>query len=122
SCRRQHTRFSRDWSSDVCSSDLEKKPVEKKAVNKPVKKAEKSDSAAEKKAESTGEKKTEPKVEKKAEPKPEKKVEPKETAPAPAEPVDAVVPDTHEKPIPSHTTIGMIEPRDNPLPKPSPVP
>src|SRR5690606_40098085 len=22
SCRRRHTRFSRDWSSDVCSSDL----------------------------------------------------------------------------------------------------
>src|SRR5690606_40240501 len=25
SSRRRHTRFSRDWSSDVCSSDLEKK-------------------------------------------------------------------------------------------------
>src|SRR5690606_40729311 len=24
SCRRRHTRFSRDWSSDVCSSDLGK--------------------------------------------------------------------------------------------------
>src|SRR5690606_40070352 len=27
SCRRRHTRFSRDWSSDVCSSDLEKRYV-----------------------------------------------------------------------------------------------
>src|SRR5690606_39444454 len=26
SSRRRHTRFSRDWSSDVCSSDLPKKP------------------------------------------------------------------------------------------------
>src|SRR5690606_40152446 len=26
SSRRRHTRFSRDWSSDVCSSDLSKKP------------------------------------------------------------------------------------------------
>src|SRR5690606_40418688 len=26
SSRRRHTRFSRDWSSDVCSSDLERKP------------------------------------------------------------------------------------------------
>src|SRR5690606_39287124 len=25
--RRRHTRFSRDWSSDVCSSDLSVKPV-----------------------------------------------------------------------------------------------
>src|SRR5207302_3254633 len=25
SSRRQHTRFSRDWSSDVCSSDLEER-------------------------------------------------------------------------------------------------
>src|SRR5690606_40590004 len=28
SSRRRHTRFSRDWSSDVCSSDLHKKPAE----------------------------------------------------------------------------------------------
>src|SRR6266511_4682405 len=27
SSRRRHTRFSRDWSSDVCSSDLPGKPV-----------------------------------------------------------------------------------------------
>src|SRR5690606_39972929 len=27
SSRRRHTRFSRDWSSDVCSSDLEITPV-----------------------------------------------------------------------------------------------
>src|SRR5690606_41035637 len=27
SSRRRHTRFSRDWSSDVCSSDLRRKPV-----------------------------------------------------------------------------------------------
>src|SRR5690606_41005911 len=26
SSRRRHTRFSRDWSSDVCSSDLEDEP------------------------------------------------------------------------------------------------
>src|SRR5690606_41201872 len=26
SSRRRHTRFSRDWSSDVCSSDLEAQP------------------------------------------------------------------------------------------------
>src|SRR5690606_40947314 len=26
SSRRRHTRFSRDWSSDVCSSDLDDKP------------------------------------------------------------------------------------------------
>src|SRR5690606_39998768 len=26
SSRRRHTRFSRDWSSDVCSSDLKKNP------------------------------------------------------------------------------------------------
>src|SRR5690606_40323769 len=26
SSRRRHTRFSRDWSSDVCSSDLEQSP------------------------------------------------------------------------------------------------
>src|SRR5690606_10924578 len=26
SSRRRHTRFSRDWSSDVCSSDLSKRP------------------------------------------------------------------------------------------------
>src|SRR5690606_39727705 len=26
SSRRRHTRFSRDWSSDVCSSDLGKRP------------------------------------------------------------------------------------------------
>src|SRR5690606_40131815 len=25
--RRRHTRFSRDWSSDVCSSDLERYPL-----------------------------------------------------------------------------------------------
>src|SRR5690606_40785666 len=25
--RRRHTRFSRDWSSDVCSSDLERQPI-----------------------------------------------------------------------------------------------
>src|SRR5690606_40768926 len=25
SCRRRHTRFSRDWSSDVCSSDLDQR-------------------------------------------------------------------------------------------------
>src|SRR5690606_40957583 len=28
SSRRRHTRFSRDWSSDVCSSDLTAKPSE----------------------------------------------------------------------------------------------
>src|SRR5690606_40898107 len=28
SSRRRHTRFSRDWSSDVCSSDLLTKPVD----------------------------------------------------------------------------------------------
>src|SRR5690606_41073288 len=28
SSRRRHTRFSRDWSSDVCSSDLGATPVE----------------------------------------------------------------------------------------------
>src|SRR5690606_41093154 len=27
SSRRRHTRFSRDWSSDVCSSDLDPHPV-----------------------------------------------------------------------------------------------
>src|SRR5690606_40581644 len=27
SSRRRHTRFSRDWSSDVCSSDLQQKPA-----------------------------------------------------------------------------------------------
>src|SRR5690606_41164921 len=27
SSRRRHTRFSRDWSSDVCSSDLDKFPI-----------------------------------------------------------------------------------------------
>src|SRR5690606_39285128 len=27
SSRRRHTRFSRDWSSDVCSSDLDRKAV-----------------------------------------------------------------------------------------------
>src|SRR5690606_39703038 len=27
SSRRRHTRFSRDWSSDVCSSDLEAMPL-----------------------------------------------------------------------------------------------
>src|SRR5690606_40264089 len=27
SSRRRHTRFSRDWSSDVCSSDLIKRPA-----------------------------------------------------------------------------------------------
>src|SRR3989449_8896764 len=27
SSRRRHTRCSRDWSSDVCSSDLEKEPI-----------------------------------------------------------------------------------------------
>src|SRR5690606_40485214 len=26
--RRRHTRFSRDWSSDVCSSDLQELPVD----------------------------------------------------------------------------------------------
>src|SRR6266700_5596061 len=29
SSRRQHTRFSRDWSSDVCSSDLDYQPPER---------------------------------------------------------------------------------------------
>src|SRR5690606_40565085 len=29
SSRRRHTRFSRDWSSDVCSSDLEHDQVER---------------------------------------------------------------------------------------------
>src|SRR5690606_9565044 len=29
SSRRRHTRFSRDWSSDVCSSDLRKGEIEK---------------------------------------------------------------------------------------------
>src|SRR5690606_39514114 len=29
SSRRRHTRFSRDWSSDVCSSDLTEGPVSK---------------------------------------------------------------------------------------------
>src|SRR5690606_40604801 len=33
SSRRRHTRFSRDWSSDVCSSDLEFKDVHLLAVN-----------------------------------------------------------------------------------------
>src|SRR5690606_40674946 len=32
SSRRRHTRFSRDWSSDVCSSDLGQGLVVKKAV------------------------------------------------------------------------------------------
>src|SRR5690606_14709319 len=33
SSRRRHTRFSRDWSSDVCSSDLEQlKPIEATVV------------------------------------------------------------------------------------------
>src|SRR5690606_41180811 len=31
SSRRRHTRFSRDWSSDVCSSDLIKKKANPKA-------------------------------------------------------------------------------------------
>src|SRR5690606_40517902 len=32
SSRRRHTRFSRDWSSDVCSSDLDLKGVVDRAV------------------------------------------------------------------------------------------
>src|SRR5690606_40910965 len=32
SSRRRHTRFSRDWSSDVCSSDLPYKPLLDKAL------------------------------------------------------------------------------------------
>src|SRR6266700_5651149 len=31
SSRRRHTRFSRDWSSDVCSSDLCRKPFSERA-------------------------------------------------------------------------------------------
>src|SRR5690606_15056490 len=31
SCRRRHTRFSRDWSSDVCSSDLTDARYERRA-------------------------------------------------------------------------------------------
>src|SRR5207302_7737155 len=31
--RRRHTRFSRDWSSDVCSSDLSRKPAAGANVN-----------------------------------------------------------------------------------------
>src|SRR5690606_40263655 len=33
SSRRRHTRFSRDWSSDVCSSDLVYGPTEARAHN-----------------------------------------------------------------------------------------
>src|SRR5690606_40885124 len=36
SSRRRHTRFSRDWSSDVCSSDLKKKEVFLNEFEKPV--------------------------------------------------------------------------------------
>src|SRR5690606_40765863 len=32
SSRRRHTRFSRDWSSDVCSSDLAWKPVRDRVI------------------------------------------------------------------------------------------
>src|SRR5690606_40129984 len=32
SSRRRHTRFSRDWSSDVCSSDLEVRPERAQAL------------------------------------------------------------------------------------------
>src|SRR5690606_39924142 len=38
SSRRRHTRFSRDWSSDVCSSDL-KKTATKRARKSAVKKS-----------------------------------------------------------------------------------
>src|SRR5690606_39742388 len=31
SSRRRHTRFSRDWSSDVCSSDLRRFPLDHRA-------------------------------------------------------------------------------------------
>src|SRR5215475_9008851 len=34
SSRRRHTRFSRDWSSDVCSSDLEALPLLREALAK----------------------------------------------------------------------------------------
>src|SRR5690606_40820388 len=33
SSRRRHTRFSRDWSSDVCSSDLGKDPSPVEIIN-----------------------------------------------------------------------------------------
>src|SRR5690606_40155010 len=32
SSRRRHTRFSRDWSSDVCSSDLKKEFLQTKCI------------------------------------------------------------------------------------------
>src|SRR5690606_40435718 len=36
SSRRRHTRFSRDWSSDVCSSDLKCDAIEVGLVRSPV--------------------------------------------------------------------------------------
>src|SRR5690606_40545206 len=36
SSRRRHTRFSRDWSSDVCSSDLDPKDQEFKTKKGPI--------------------------------------------------------------------------------------
>src|SRR5207302_8208139 len=33
SSRRRHTRFSRDWSSDVCSSDLSRRAVARQRVD-----------------------------------------------------------------------------------------
>src|SRR5690606_40016512 len=33
SSRRRHTRFSRDWSSDVCSSDLARQPTGVRSLN-----------------------------------------------------------------------------------------
>src|SRR5699024_11995153 len=35
SSRRRHTRSKRDWSSDVCSSDLHDQPVKKNVKNMP---------------------------------------------------------------------------------------
>src|SRR5690606_39560339 len=39
SSRRRHTRFSRDWSSDVCSSDLISVPGDELVVNRHCKNA-----------------------------------------------------------------------------------
>src|SRR5690606_40001477 len=36
SSRRRHTRFSRDWSSDVCSSDLDTVPPENRTLGWPI--------------------------------------------------------------------------------------
>src|SRR5690606_2550520 len=37
SSRRRHTRFSRDWSSDVCSSDLETGDISRFLIRHPIK-------------------------------------------------------------------------------------